>query len=210
MIPEHVARWFAERDVSRETIEKIESFCAAVVDETGRQNLISARTIPNIWDRHVLDSAQLIDFTSDDSATWLDLGTGAGFPGMIIALLRNGPVELVESRTKRAAFLDRQAACLGLDNVTVHAAPLQKLAVHQPAGVISARAFAPLADLLTLAHRFSHDETLWLLPKGRSAAEELESVRRTWHGQFRIERSISDDDARIIVATNVSPRTFDR
>jgi len=136
---------------------------------------------------------------------WLDLGTGAGFPGMVIAILADFPVILVESRRKRFEFLERQVDALGLDNVTVHGGRLETLATRE-VGVISARAFAPLPKLFGLAHRFSTEKTRWLLPKGRSAREELESVRSSWQGVFHVEPSLTDAEAAIIVATGVSPR----
>ena len=194
-------------DVSRETMVRLEAFCAAVIRENERQNLISAATIPHIWSRHILDSAQLLRLgpKADTSRPWLDLGTGAGFPGMIIAILADFPVILVESRRKRFDFLSDQFASLGLTNVTVHCGRLETLETL-PAGIISARAFAPLAKLLALAHRFSTEKTCWLLPKGRSVREELESVASSWQGSFQVESSQTDADAAIIVATGVRPR----
>lgn len=193
--------------VSRETIERLGAFVEAVVAESRHQNLISAATIPEIWSRHIVDSAQLLKLRpeSHSALPWLDLGTGAGFPGMVIAILGDFPVILVESRRKRFEFLERQVEALGLDNVTVHGGRLETLATCA-AGVISARAFAPLSKLLGLAHRFSTEKTHWLLPKGRSAREELESVRSSWQGVFHVEPSLTDAEAAIIVATGVSPR----
>lgn len=193
--------------VSRETMTRLAGFAAAVIAENEHQNLISAATIPDIWSRHIVDSAQLLRLRPEPHSAlpWLDLGTGAGFPGMVIAILTDIPVILVESRRKRSEFLARQAEALELDNVAVHGGRLEALETRS-AGVISARAFAPLPKLLELAHRFSTEKTCWLLPKGRSAREELESVRSSWQGVFHVEPSLTDADAAIIVATGVSPR----
>jgi 16S rRNA (guanine527-N7)-methyltransferase len=197
--------------VSRETLDRLALFAAAVISENDRQNLVSAATIPTIWDRHILDSAQLVPMLGDVQLThpWLDLGTGAGFPGIVIAILLDHPVILVESRRKRFEFLSAQCTALGLSHVRIHGGALEALETHATS-VISARAFAPLGKLITLAHRFAHEKTLWLLPKGRSAREELESVQSSWQGVFHVEPSLTDPEAAIIVASGVSPRKSKR
>lgn len=208
MTEEEARAWLTDAlDVSRETLDRLEAFAAAVVEENGRQNLISASTAPDIWARHVVDSAQLLtfDLPDDDMLPWLDLGTGAGFPGIVIAILSDRPMILVESRRKRFEFLSDQAESLGLRHVLVHGGRLEGLATL-PVGVISARAFAPLPKILALAHRFSRKETVWLLPKGRTAREELESARASWQGVFHVKPSLTDAEAAIIVATGVNPR----
>jgi 16S rRNA (guanine527-N7)-methyltransferase len=209
MTDEEVRDWLVRHfDVSRETMARLEAFGAAVIAENEQQNLISSATIPHIWSRHILDSAQLLRLgpkIDPSHPSWLDLGTGAGFPGMIIAILAELPLILVESRRKRFDFLVDQASSLGLTNVRVHCGRLETLETFS-VGTISARAFAPLARLLTLAHRFSTEKTRWLLPKGRSVREELESVASSWQGSFQVESSQTDADAAIIVATGVRPR----
>ena len=207
MTEDEAREWLAQ-DVSfsPETKGKLVQFVDALIEENGCQNLISATTIPNIWSRHVVDSAQLLTLTSGKtSPPWLDLGTGAGFPGIVIGMLTDKPIILVESRRKRFEFLRRQIEVLGLANVHLHAGRLETLET-MPVGVISARAFAPLPRLLDLAHRFSRNDTVWLLPKGRSVLEELESVHSSWQGVFHVKPSLTDAEAAIIVATGVSPR----
>ena len=150
MTDEEVRDWLVRHfDVSRETMARLEAFGAAVIAENERQNLISSATIPHIWSRHILDSAQLLRLgpkIDPSHPSWLDLGTGAGFPGMIIAILAELPLILVESRRKRFDFLVDQASSLGLTNVRVHCGRLETLETF-PVGTISARAFAPLAKL---------------------------------------------------------------
>lgn len=207
MTEEEARAWLGETcNVSRETMKRLEAFVAAVIAENARQNLVSAATIPQIWARHIVDSAQLLALgDARDKEPWLDLGSGPGFPGIVIAILQPHPVILVESRRKRFEFLAEMAKMLGLDHVSVHGGRLETLR-SEPVSTITARAFAPLPRLLDLAHRFSTEKTLWLLPKGRSAREELESVRSAWHGAFHVKPSITDAEAAIIVATGVSPR----
>lgn len=207
MTEEEAQDWLLRNtSISREAQIRLAKFVDAVVTENAYQNLISATTLPFMWSRHVVDSAQLLELNpGTTSEPWLDLGTGAGFPGIIIGILTSNPIILVESRRKRFEFLGRQIETLGLANVDLHCGRLETLETR-PVGIISARAFAPLARLFPLAHRFSRKDTVWLLPKGRTVREELESVRSSWQGVFHVKPSQTDAEASIIVATGVSPR----
>lgn len=193
----------ADRPVSRETFKRVSQIVDMVRDETLRQNLISPTTVDDIWHRHVLDSAQLLRLA--DQGPWLDLGTGAGFPGLIIAAFGVDQVVLCEQRRLRHEFLARVIEDIGLTNARVVGSKIERVDSFA-AATISARAFAPLDRLLTLSNRFSTEKTRWVLPKGRSAREELASIKDTWHGDFRLEPSVTDTEAAIIVAQNVSPR----
>jgi 16S rRNA (guanine527-N7)-methyltransferase len=185
--------------VSRETEEKLDSFVGFLKREADSQNLISASTVDSIWVRHILDSAQLLRFLREPVGQWIDLGSGAGFPGLVIAVMSDFPVTLVESRARRVDYLQRAIALLNIGNrVTVEGKALERVETA-PYSVISARAFAPLPRLFDLAARFSTDKTAWLLPKGRNAAKEWEEVQSDWNGAFRIEPSVTDVDAGILV-----------
>jgi 16S rRNA (guanine527-N7)-methyltransferase len=193
-------------DVSRETFDRIEGFVALLTAEATRQNLIAASTVPAIWVRHLVDSAQLLPLGHAQAKSWIDLGSGAGFPGLIVAALSDLRVTLIDSRKKRVAFLVDAAELLGVSGrTTIHCARAETIA-DRKFDVISARAFAPLDRLLPIASRFARTDTIWLLPKGRSAVSELEAIRSSWQGRFRIEPSITDPEASIIVATQVKPR----
>ncbi len=204
---EQEARSWLDANVPRETLAGLEHLVALILDEMPRQNLIAASTADHIWTRHIVDSAQLVPMAPEGAKTWIDLGSGAGFPGMVVALIRADlRITLVESRRKRIDFLRFMATSLGItDRVTVIGQRLEVLR-SDPHDVISARAFAPLDRLLPLAHRFSHSRTEWLLPKGRSAASELAAVADSWQGDFRIVPSLTDPEAAIIVARHVQPR----
>lgn len=198
--------WLADLpDVSRETLGKLDTLVELLIDENTRQNLLSASTIPHILARHIVDSVQLVPLVDRKDGRWLDLGSGAGLPGLVIAAMVKGEVTLVESRRLRCEWLGRAAEALGLGNVAVAQTQVETLPM-MVADVITARAFAPLPKLFSLGHRFSTEETIWVLPKGRSAAEELESVADTWHGAFHMEPSVTDPDSAIIVARNVRPK----
>jgi 16S rRNA (guanine527-N7)-methyltransferase len=204
MTEEEARAWLEARNVPRETLEAIDKFLAFLRDEATRQNLISASTLDSLWARHVVDSAQLMDHVPDWKS-WLDLGSGAGFPGLIAAILGNGHVTLVESRTKRIAFLREAAKIGGIAYRTEVIGSRVEAMRHRRFDVISARAFAPLPKLLGIAWPFSDKTTRWVLPKGKSAAEELEAARASWQGDFRLVPSVTDSEAAIIVASGVTP-----
>jgi 16S rRNA (guanine527-N7)-methyltransferase len=190
-------------DVPRETLERLYAFAALLTEENSRQNLVSRGSVDQLWSRHIVDSAQLVRSAPAGAATWLDLGTGAGFPGLVAALLHPARVTMVESRRLRADFLLRATEVLGItDKAEVLCSRVETLD-PRPYDVISARAFAPLDKLLALGERFSTAETVWILPKGRSAKTELEAARASWQGAIRLEPSITDPDASIIVASNI-------
>jgi 16S rRNA (guanine527-N7)-methyltransferase len=193
-------------NVSRETLARLDHLRELVIAESTLQNLVSAATIPHFWTRHIVDSAQLLPLAGEaQPGAWLDLGTGAGFPGMVIAILSNRPIILVESRRKRFEFLREMTGALNLPHVSVHGGRLETLETRS-VSVISARAFAPLPKLLEISLRFSRNETVWLLPKGQSAQDELALIDKTWHGKFHVNRSITDENAAILIAQGVSRR----
>jgi len=196
--------WLEQKlDVPRETMERLDAFCIFLREENERQNLVSRPSLDHIWQRHILDSAQLLRFRPSSDAIWIDLGTGAGFPGLIVAALHSGPVTLVEERRLRIDFLTRAATLLDVAGKTTILGTKVERVPPRLCDVISARAFAPLDKLLTLAAPFSTNKTVWILPKGRNAHAELAAARNSWQGDFRIEPSLTDDDAGIIVATGV-------
>jgi 16S rRNA (guanine527-N7)-methyltransferase len=200
----------AALDVPRETVERIEHFVALLQEENELQNLVSERSLQSVWKRHVLDSTQLLRFTPDAASTWLDLGSGPGFPGLLVALLFPGRVTLVESRKLRVEFLQRGAELLGVAHkVDVVGAKVEAIP-SSTFDVISARAFAPLDRLLALAERFAASETRWILPKGKNAKSELEAAESLWQGDFRLEPSLTDPEARIIIAERVRRKTRGR
>lgn len=204
MISEDDAKmWLREAaGVSHETMEQLEAFCAFVVEEAQHQNLISASTIGHIWARHIMDSVQLLQFLGEQPKAdqqWLDLGTGAGFPGLVLAFLAPCHFTLVKSRRKRCEYLQRGVDKFDLGNrVTVAHMRLENCNSFD-CDVISARAFAPLGKTLALAKRFSTENTVWLLPKGQSGRNELENLPKKWHSRFHMKHSLTDDQAIILV-----------
>lgn len=178
---------------------QLDSYAAALIAANERQNLVAASTLSTLWARHIADSAQLLCHDRNREGLWLDLGSGAGLPGLIIAILSGRPVWLVESRQLRGAFLEQVVSDLGLaSRVTVQTLRLERLPTFA-AATICARAFAPLPRLLRLAERFATPSTRWLLPKGQNAVKELAMLPRTWQDLFHVEQSLTDARSGIIV-----------
>lgn len=199
--------WLEEKlGVPRETFDRLDRFADQLRRANTLHNLVSRSSIEHLWQRHVADSAQLLRFSPPRVAAWLDLGSGAGFPGLIVAALSPAAVTLVEPRRLRAEFLVQAADTLGVSERTrVVSCRIEQLPPER-FEVITARAFAPLDRLFRLAHPFSTETTRWILPKGRSAQSELAAAQSAWQGNFRLEPSLTDDDSGIIIAQGVRPR----
>jgi len=200
---EQAAReWLAQQcHVSRETIGRLDKFAQLLDEENKRQNLVAEPTLNSVWARHIVDSAQLFPL-GRGSDRWLDLGSGAGFPGLVIAVL-GASVTLIEERRLRADFLARAADVLEVsERVEIVRGRVESYQAP-PFATISARAFAPLDRLFGVAAHLAAPQTRWVLPKGRNAKSELEAAQASWQGEFRLEPSVTDADAMIIVAERV-------
>ena len=186
--------------VPRETSAMLRRFATLMVEENQRQNLVAKSTVDDLWRRHIDDAAQLVAHDTR-SATWLDIGSGAGLPGIVIAILTSNPMVLVEPRRLRADFLQRVVDDLKLDATVIQS---KVETIHRPpVDIITARAVASVERLFEMALHLSHDGTRWVLPKGKSAHLELEEAKKTWQGDFRLEPSRTDPDAQILIASRV-------
>ena len=196
---EEEAREFVSQQCSGESLRRLDHLVSALKEENSRQNLVAKTSLEQIWLRHIADSAQLLHWVSEPRDIWMDLGAGAGFPGLVIAAMRpQQAVILVESRKRRIEWLQHVARDLSLDNCRVEGRRLEQVDDLE-AGVISARAFAPLDRLLRLSARFSTSSTQWVLPKGRSAEQEVQALPRRYRRMFHVEQSLTDAEAGIIV-----------
>ena len=203
---EEEARGAVEAIVGTSVMKRLHRFVDRVSAESERQNLIAKPTLPAIWERHVLDSAQLLPMARGHNGLWVDVGTGAGFPGMIVALAVEQPVALVEPRRMRADFLRSIVDAEGISSrVVVHQSKVERL-VDVQADVISARAVASLSDLLQSAAHIASMDTLYLLPKGQSATTEVNEAQRRFEGLFHVEQSITNPEAGIVSARHVRQR----
>jgi 16S rRNA (guanine527-N7)-methyltransferase len=193
----------AERPVSRETYERVHAFAERLKRENQRQNLVSASTIGRLWERHILDSAQLLRFVPAPDASWADVGSGGGLPGIIIACLSEGPVTLIEPRRLRADFLVDTVGALGLE-ARVERAKAEN--VRGRFDVITGRAVAALDRFLGISQHLSHSGTIWVLPKGRNAKSELADAQRNWQCEVCLAASITDPESTILVLSGVQRR----
>ena len=202
---EEARNWFGSAlGCEAATLAQLDLLVELLCTENANQNLVSAASLEHVWVRHLADSAQLLLVPRETPPDrWLDLGSGAGFPGLVVALLRADiEVILVESRAKRIAWLEGAIDRLGISNARVAGCRLELLE-SVPMGTISARAFAPLPQLIALSARFSTPQTQWLLPKGRNGRQELLEMPKTIRSMFHVEQSLTDAGSVILVGLGV-------
>ena len=185
-----------ELGVSRETLDRLQAYLDLLMRWQAKINLVGAATLNDPWRRHVLDSGQLWRFWPPGAQVLADLGSGAGLPGLIMAVLGAPVTHLIESDQRKAAFLREAARACGV-NVTVHALRIEQVR-PLAADVVTARALAPLPELLALAERHEHPGTTCLFLKGRTAASELTLARGTWTMRTTREASLSDPEGQVL------------
>jgi 16S rRNA (guanine527-N7)-methyltransferase len=206
---------FAEAfKVPRETIHRLGRYADLLTHWQKSANLVAPSTLPRLWSRHFADSAQLLAL-AQNARLWLDLGSGAGFPGLVVAILGSGGpdfrVHLVESSRKKCAFLAEVARATSAP-VEIHAMRIEDLAESaqrlQP-DVVSARALAPLPRLFELARPFFGRATRGLFLKGRDAETEIERARAGWDFTARLHPSMTSAESRIVEVSELRPRGKD-
>lgn len=187
-------------NVSRETLARLKAYVDMLTDWNARHNLVSAQSLAAVWRRHVLDSAQLMDFIPASALSLVDLGSGAGFPGLILAiLLAERPsfrTVLYEATRKKCEFLRAAAARTGV-TVEVRNARIED-ATPEAFDIVAARALAPLDKVLAYAHPFQGPRTLNLFLKGQSVEEELTPAHKSWKMQLTRHSSRSDPSGVIL------------
>jgi 16S rRNA (guanine527-N7)-methyltransferase len=176
--------------VSRETLARLESYAELLTQWSARINLVGPATLADVWRRHILDSAQLHRLIPSSARSLIDLGSGAGLPGLVLAILGVPGVELVEADSRKAAFL-REAARVAGAEVTIRPCRIQAVPPH-PVDIATARACAPLDRLLDLAAPFLAPHTVCVFPKGERFNEELTLARKGWTMNVTVEQSLSD------------------
>jgi 16S rRNA (guanine527-N7)-methyltransferase len=190
-------------DVSRETLDKLDHFASEVLRWTPAINLISKSSMDQIWQRHILDSAQMY-LLGDSRAKWVDMGSGGGFPGIVMAIMGAQDMVLVESDKRKATFLQQMARLLALP-VTVLAKRMDDLP-PQGANTVSARALASLTQLLGHATPHLNNGGRAVFPKGRGADAELIEAQQTWAFDCTKMPSKTDPQAAILVLENIRRR----
>ena len=196
-----------ETHVSRETLERLTAYVNLLVEWNERVNLVAPSTIPEAWRRHMLDSAQLAPLIPPEAKTIIDLGSGAGFPGLVLAIMLVGrpglTVHLVESIQKKCRFLEAVIAATGAP-AQVHPVRVEDLKGLK-ADVVTARAVAPLNRLLPLAHPFFGPGTIGLFLKGRSLNDELTLATKSWTLTATPIPSRSDPSGFVLRVTGLTP-----
>ena len=201
---------------SRETVAKLVTYAALLKQWQKTINLVAPGTLDAVWHRHMADSAQLVTLAPPDANSWVDLGSGAGFPGLVLAILlhdRAGArVTLIESDARKVAFLRDVARQVGLSQASVvdicHAR-IESASTHARVGrvdVVTARALAPLPKLLGLVQPFCGPTTMALLLKGRDAEHEVDEARADWQFEASLVPSVTDADARIAVISTLQAK----
>jgi 16S rRNA (guanine527-N7)-methyltransferase len=205
--PEDFAARFG---VSRETIVKLSEYEALLRQWQRTVNLVAPSTLECIWNRHFADSAQLLALAPPGAKRWLDLGSGAGFPGLVLAVLlaeRGGDtMTLMESDQRKAAFLREVARRTGVP-VDILCERIEKSATQAKVNVITARALAPLPRLLDLAAPYFTDDTVGLFLKGREAQAEVDAARQRWDFALALHPSQTDSEGRVVAVSALQAKT---
>jgi 16S rRNA (guanine527-N7)-methyltransferase len=196
--------------VSRETAARLDRFVGILLAWQQRMNLIASSTEPRLWTRHVADSLQLLALAPHQARIWVDLGSGGGFPGVVIACaladVPGATVHLVESSGKKAAFLREAARAVEVPAV-VHAMRIDDFVKSAPRAidVVTARALAPLSGLLAAAYPLLKTGALGLFPKGQDVGTELTEATKCWKLQASLAPSRTDPNGRIVVVSGLEP-----
>lgn len=183
---------------------RLAAYADLLVRWSARINLVSGNTLDDLWRRHFLDSAQLFPHLPGDAQSLLDLGSGAGFPGLVLAVIGVPGVELVESDARKCAFL-REAARVAGAAVEIRNARIESVPAHVVA-VVTARGCAPLERLLALGQRFIGPDTVCLFPKGEQAGQELAAAQQAWEFDVTSHQSRTDPRGVILCLSRVARR----
>ncbi|MFZ0098446.1 MAG: 16S rRNA (guanine(527)-N(7))-methyltransferase RsmG [Gemmobacter sp.] len=189
-------------DVSRETLDRLEQFAALLIKWNPAINLVARSTIDDLWARHIVDSVQLARFLEHQPETWLDLGSGGGLPGLVLAIVSSEKspgtrFDLVDSDQRKCTFLRQAARELGLENVRVHSTRIEGL---QPmsADVVSARALSSLSVLCGYAAKHLTPGGFAVFPKGASFLDEVHEAKMKWRFHIEEIESMTNKDARLL------------
>jgi 16S rRNA (guanine527-N7)-methyltransferase len=208
--PEDFERAFG---VSRETIERLKTYEALLKQWQKTINLVAPSTLADVWHRHFADSAQLLALAPPNAKHWVDLGSGAGFPGLVLAILLaergGGRVTLIESDTRKAAFLAEVARRTGVP-VDIQGTRIEKSATQAkvgPVDVVTARALAPLPRLLDLSAPYFSGPTVGLFLKGREAETEVQAAEKLWEFEAELHQGLTDASGKVVVIRALNAKT---
>jgi len=194
----------SETGISPEAMARLGAYADLLVAWQKKINLVGGSTLPDLWRRHMLDSAQLLPHLPAAAGPLLDVGSGAGFPALVLAICGVPDVHLVESDGRKAAFLTEAARITGTV-IHIHRCRIEKLTPF-PAKIVTARACAPLAKLIEYVEPFLTPDTICMFPKGRNAEEELTDSQKNWMMKATRIRSLTDSAAQILRIEDISRR----
>jgi 16S rRNA (guanine527-N7)-methyltransferase len=183
-------------DVSRETLDRLAKYVELLNSWTRRINLVGRDTLGDVWRRHILDSAQLFPLIPREARRLVDLGSGAGLPGLVLSIMGVPEVHLIESDGRKAVFLREAVRVTGAPAI-IHAQRIDRVPAFA-ADVVTARALAPLSELLAISERFLGPQTVCLFPKGRMVEEELTEAAKAWHMRLDRQPSLTDPSGCIL------------
>ena len=196
-------------NVSRETFEQLKAYEASLYEWQKKFNLVSNSSLLDCWNRHFLDSAQLIKYIPQNARTLFDFGSGAGFPGMVLAIILKEKtpylkVNLVESIKKKTLYLNHVASLTDTD-VNIINDRIENIK-NLKADVITSRAMTSLKELLNYTYAFCKKETVCIFPKGKKYAEEISEAKKTWNFKVEIFASEQSDEGKILIVTDIKKK----
>ena len=194
-------------NVSRETIDLLKTYEASLKEWQNKFNLVSNNSLEDAWNRHFLDSLQLLDLIPDTAKLMLDFGSGAGFPGMVLAIVLQNKtpylkIKLIESIKKKTLYLKHVAEICNVKNVEIINDRIENIA-KQKADVITSRAMCSLDELLKYAYRFTSRKTKCIFLKGKKYAEEISEAEKHWNFEYKIIPSMTSEEGAIVIITNL-------
>ena len=204
-MPDHFFSWLNEYvDVSRETYDRLSLYHNLLVKWQAKVNLVGPDTISDAWRRHFLDSLQISKFIENKNAKIVDIGTGAGFPGMGLSIFGYQNIHLIESDAKKITFL-KEVARITKSNATIHHSRIEQSTIDDVDVVVS-RACAPLPKLYSYASRFVSHETICLFHKGKNYSKDSEDAQSDWQFDMTVSPSVTDTEGVILKIQNLRKR----
>ena len=193
-------------NVSRETFSKLESYCQSLQEWQQKFNLVSKNSLNDIWKRHIEDSAQLFEYIPSSAEQLLDIGSGAGFPGMVIAIMaaEKTPylnITMTDSIMKKTVYLNHVREITGLSNVDILNCRVEKL--DRKFDVITARAVAPLDELFVYSSQLLSKNGICIFPKGLSYQDEISVAKQKWNFDIQAFCSKTSEDGKILIVSNI-------
>lgn len=199
-------KFIEKYDVSRETFEQLKAYENSLHEWQNKFNLVSNASLADAWNRHFLDSVQLYKYIPQDAEILYDFGSGAGFPGMVLAIMAKEKtpylkVSLIESIRKKTLYLNNVKKITATD-VTIINDRIENINI-QKADVITSRALASLKELFSYVYKFCKKETICIFPKGKKYAEEIAEAQKDWQFKIRIEASEQSEEGKILIITDL-------